>query len=288
MGDIAARHQHPRPSRTWPRLALILLAAGALGSAFVVSAGAGGQAFLPGWRPIPVAHHRAPSASGGSGVDVAVSPTAKTVVVGESFTIAVVVDPNEVPVDTVHADMTFDPAMLQVAFVTGHSSGLDVEVDNTFDNGAGTLTHRRESSSGEPTTAPFTLCTITFQAFGVTEGTALWFTSATDAYLEGESVLGSTSGAVVVVEEPATPTAAPSATITLTPSLTPTPSITLTPSRTPTATQTATPTASSTPYPTATVRPTSTTTPTHTPTPVATETPPAAGQRLYLPVVLRR
>lgn len=300
MGDIAESHQLPSPSRTWSRLSLILLAVGTLATTFVVNAGAGGEALRPGWRPIPVVYRGAPSASGGSGVDIAVSPSARTVVVGESFTMAVVVDPNEVPVDTVHADVTFDPAMLQVTSVTGHSSGLDLEVINAFDNGAGTLTHRRESSSGDPTASPFTLCTIVFDAVGVTEGTTLSFTEDTDAYLQGTSVLGSTSGATVVVEEPATPTTAPSATttltpsvtatpsITLTPSVTPTPSITPTPSSTPTPARTATSTASPTPFPTTTVEPTSTMTPTPTPSTVATETRPADGQRLYLPVVLRR
>ncbi len=288
MGDIAESHQHPRSSRTWPSLALILLTGGALVSAFVVSAGAGGQAFLPGWRPNPVAHHRAPSASGESGVEIAVSPPAKTVIVGDRFTMDVVVNPNELPVDAVQVVMRFTPHELQVVSVIGDAFALEVEVINDLDNAAGKVIHSRECPPDEFTNVPFTLCTITFEAVGVTEGTALVFTDEdTSAYFRGTPHPVGTSGAVVVVEEPATPTAAPSATTTLTPSLTPTPSITLTPSRTPTATQTATPTASSTPYPTATVRPTSTMTSTHTPTPVATETTPDDGQRLYLPVVLR-
>ena len=207
-------------------------------------------------------------------VDISIQPSSETVVVGESFSLQIYVDPNGQPVDTVDAEVTFDPDLLQVESVVGNSGGLATQLYSAYDNDAGTVTHSRGQLSGDPPTSGFTLCTITFQAVAATGGTDVVFTGSTNAYYAGPSVLGSTSKGTVTVEEPtSTPTVTPTPTATETP----TPSNTPTPSSTPTATPTATetPTPSSTPTATDTPTPSNTPTPSDTPTATstATETP---------------
>jgi hypothetical protein len=133
-------------------------------------------------------------------VDVAVVPISKTVPVKDTFVWEIYVHPNGQPVDTVDADMTFDPTYLEVQSITGDSSSLDTELYSDFGNSDGTLTHGRGASFTQtPPTSTFRLCSIEFRAKAATDGTTLAFTSATDAYFEGLSVFRNTTNGTVII-----------------------------------------------------------------------------------------
>jgi hypothetical protein len=132
-------------------------------------------------------------------VDIEVVPSLKTVNLNETFTLDIYVYPNGQPVDAVDADLTFNPAYLEVLSIIGEPWELPIELYSAFDNTKGTLTHSRGILQGTPPSSTFLLCSIELRARGVTAGTGLAFTDLTGAYSEGESVLDSTSDGTVVV-----------------------------------------------------------------------------------------
>jgi hypothetical protein len=132
-------------------------------------------------------------------VDIAVIPSSKTVALNETFTLDIYVYPNGQPVDAVDADLTFNPAYLEVLSIIGEPWELPIELYSAFDNTKGTLTHSRGILQGTPPSSTFLLCSIEFRAKGVTAGTGLAFTDLTDAYFEGKSLLDTSSDGMVVV-----------------------------------------------------------------------------------------
>ncbi len=132
-------------------------------------------------------------------VDIAVVPSSKTAALNETFSLDIYVYPNGQPVDAVDADLTFNPAYLEVLSITGDPSALPIELFSAFDNVVGTLTHSRGILQGTPPSSTFRLCSIELRARGVTEGTVLAFTDLTDAYFEGKSLLGTFSDGTVMV-----------------------------------------------------------------------------------------
>lgn len=137
-------------------------------------------------------------------VDIAVVPAAKTVQVSDTFTLEIWVYPNGQQVDSVDADMTFDPTYLEVLSITGDPSGLDVELPGGFDNTNGTLTHSRGKWAPPFPSTTFRLCSIEFRAKAVTAGTPLAFTANTDATEPsvGLSVLRNTTDGMVIIPIP--------------------------------------------------------------------------------------
>lgn len=125
----------------------------------------------------------------GNSVYIAVVPSSVTVAVDGIFTLELWVYPNGQPVDVVDADMTFDPAALEVLSITGDPSALPEELYSAFDNGLGTLTHSRGILMGTPPTTDFRLCSIEFKAKAPIDEMPLAFTDLTGAYFEGGSVL---------------------------------------------------------------------------------------------------
>jgi len=263
-------------------LALCLLASAVSSGVMSTDIGDGGAG--RGVRPIPMSSTMAgcpaqiepmsfPLTSPDAVVDIAVVPSSKTVFVNDLFTLDIYVYPNGQQVDTVDADMTFNPTYLKVQSITGDSSGLDAELYSTFDNSAGRLTHSRGKLTGTPPSSTFRLCCISLKAEAATAGTTLAFTAYTGAYFEGASVLRNTTNGTVIIQL-ATPTHTPAP-----PGPTHTPTPTRTPGPTPTSTLTPTP------GPT----PTSTLTPTTGPTPTSTATPTAIPPlfRIYLPIIMK-
>lgn len=140
-------------------------------------------------------------------VDIAVVPSSKTVKVNDTFTLDIYVYPNGQEVDAVDADLTFEPAYLEVQGITGNASGLEYELYNDWNNADGKLTHSRGASFGQtlPTSA-FRLCTILLTTKAATDGTTLAFTGDTGAYGEaGCPVLRSTTDGTVIIISPYPP-----------------------------------------------------------------------------------
>jgi hypothetical protein len=135
-------------------------------------------------------------------VDIAVVPSSVSVYVGLVFTLEIWVYPHGEQVDAVDADMTFDPAYLEVLSITGDPSALPDELFNAFDNGAGTLTHSRGILVGTPPSTDFRLCSIRLRAKATTEGTMLAFTDLAGAYFEGDPVLDDTIDGTVALPIP--------------------------------------------------------------------------------------
>jgi hypothetical protein len=134
-------------------------------------------------------------------VDIGVVPSSVTVQAGDVFTVDIYVYPNGQQVDTVDADLTFNPAYLEVLSVTGDPSGLPDELYSNFDNINGSVTHSRGILVGMPPSNDFRLCSIEFNAKAA-GGTTLAFTGLTDAYFQGGSLLRDTFGGMVAVKGP--------------------------------------------------------------------------------------
>ena len=141
------------------------------------------------------------------------------------------VQAGEEVVDTAAATLAFDPAILQVVSVTQGAAFTTVIAENTYDNNTGQIEYVAGSPGGSAT-GTFTLMTVRFEAISqTTAGSPIIFstsgTTLSDAIRGGESLLSSTTGATVFVEE--VPTATPTPTVTATPTITLTPTVTPTP-----------------------------------------------------------
>jgi hypothetical protein len=137
-------------------------------------------------------------------VDIAVVPSSKTVDLHDTFTLKIYVYANGQQVDAVDADLTFDPAYLEVQSITGSSSGLGIEMYSGFDNTNGTLTHSRVTFGPFPDST-FQLCSIKLKAKAPTGGTTLAFTDLTNAWFGGPSVLRNTTDGTIIITSPYPP-----------------------------------------------------------------------------------
>lgn len=78
-------------------------------------------------------------------------------------------------------------------------------IGKRYDNEEGTIDFSAGKISGTPPSGTFTVATIQFRALGETVVTSLTFaqteTRNTEAAHDGESILGSLTGATVTIEE---------------------------------------------------------------------------------------
>ena len=217
-------------------------------------------------------------------VQMILSPGTVTVAPGGNFSVSVQVQAGSQLVDGASAYLDFDPALLQVTGITSGTS-LPMVIENSFDNTNGVINFTEGAFSSYPS-GTFTLLTIGFSATAETSGTNLAFHAVmprqTEVTYSMASVLGSTTGASIVIQTPtstATPTLTRTSTATSTsvpPTATVTSTLTSTATSTPvpptaTVTSTRTSTATSTP-----VLPTATVTSTQTSTATSTSVPPTA------------
>lgn len=160
-------------------------------------------------------------------VDLLLQPEAKTITVGQEFDLTIRVEANT-PLDTVGAALNFEPSLLQVVRITA-SQTLDFVARNTFDNQSGQI-NLDAAKLGSPVESTFALATIRFRALGATSATSISFGSTSDALRIANSVLGTSSGAQITINQPdpqltvtasSTPTATSTATSTVTPTSTP-------------------------------------------------------------------
>ena len=136
-------------------------------------------------------------------------PATTTVAPNQTFTLEVRVDLNQstnTELDVAEAYLNFNPTYLQVVSIanggTLNSVALSASSNSTgrVDYSAGTLT--------PPVTTDFTLLIITFRAIALppTGSTTITFNTAlprqTNAFRLGSSVLGTTTGATVIISVP--------------------------------------------------------------------------------------
>lgn len=238
-------------------------------------------------------------------VQLYLDPTNSGVEIGSLFSVTVRIATGEDEVDAVGAFIRFDPAVLQVDSVAP-AGPLDIELENIFDNQAGTISYQAGRLETPFPQGDFPLATIGFQAIGLASNTELLFDQEpplrmSGALRAGETLTANLVNGVVTVSDPPTATPTPTATNTDTPLPTETPTLaptatgepdaTATPTNTPTDTPapTSTPTSTTPATPTSTTPATATTepAPTDTPEPEPQATPVPGPPKLYLPLVPR-
>jgi len=147
--------------------------------------------------------------------DVAISIDPGSITVNENalFTIDVAVATGSQEVDLIEVHLDFDPSILEVKSMTPNvSAGLGIELENDFNNLAGTIDYTVGTFSNYPS-GSFDIVSIQFEAIGLSTGTPLDFvfiegTPTTKRRVTGSTFDGNalnvttTDGTVIVVETP--------------------------------------------------------------------------------------
>jgi len=130
----------------------------------------------------------------GNTVGMVIDPTPKTVVVGDTFSVNIIVTiSGGMAVHAAEAHIDFDPVYLQVVGMTP-GAALPVVLGSSFNNTRGTIDYPAEQLWGAPPTADFVLVTLKLRAKKVTGGTPLTFvyiapTRLTEAWVDDDPVL---------------------------------------------------------------------------------------------------
>lgn len=179
------------------------------------------------------------------------APANGTVLVGNSIDVQVRVDAGTNTVNTVQANLTYDPAKLQYVAVSGAGSAFPLEASSVVSSGSIQLA-RATSGGAAPVTGDVLFATVTFKSLtgSGTAEVAIAAGSHVVSSTDNKDILVSPAGAVFTLTSPATPTPVPTATPIPGTSVTPVP--TATPVATPTAAPTPVPTVAATPAPTPT------------------------------------
>ena len=223
-----------------------------------------------------------PTPSSGT-VNFKFDPDARTGNTGDIVDFDLVVEAGSQSVDTVALYIEFDPAMLQVVDSSGNPA-TEIEVDlgtlntplaNSVDNTSGTIRYDAGKLTGEAASGTFRVASFRVKLIGGPGTITIRYVAPSDAFYQGDSVVGNRGVATVTIE--ATPTDTP----------TPTIAATHTPTSLPTDTPTPTVTATHTPTPLPTDTPTPTITPSHTPTLHPTNTPTITPTATVTPTVCR-
>ncbi len=134
-------------------------------------------------------------------VVLAIVPETTNTTWNETFDVVVEVQAGTQHVDAGAAYLNFDPVVLQVESVAAGGI-LSSEFQNEFDNDAGTVGYAAFTLSDFPD-GTFTLCTVTFMATAVSDGTTVEFNTTgprtSDATYGGWSVLDEAIDGLVVV-----------------------------------------------------------------------------------------
>ena len=135
--------------------------------------------------------------------DLTLQPSFQTVSVDDTFNVTIQAAAGTQKVSGIDAFVDFDPAYLEVVSVT-NGTALPIENYNLYDNDAGTIDFSDGKTGTSPPSGTFTVVTIQFRAKAQTTGTSLTFVQSegrnTQAAYQGDSVLGSLTGATVVIQ----------------------------------------------------------------------------------------
>lgn len=142
-------------------------------------------------------------------VGLSLQPATQTVNTLSNFDVQVRIAAGTQEVDTVDANLSFNPTYLQVSSIT-IGSALPVVIISRWDNTAGTITMTSSKFIAPFPTGTFTLATISFQTLTASTngstGTAIAFSTtlpySSAAYRAGANVTGSIDNASVVVSSP--------------------------------------------------------------------------------------
>jgi hypothetical protein len=142
-------------------------------------------------------------------VNLRIDPPASSVTPGEIFSVDVVLQAGDQPVDSVDAYVSFDPANLRVVDTAGNEAktivpgnALPLVLQNGVDNGQGRIVFSAgRQLGGIPPTGDLLLATIRFKAVAATstDGIPVAFETGTDVFSRGDSVLGTSVGGVVII-----------------------------------------------------------------------------------------
>ena len=138
-------------------------------------------------------------------VDIRLVASPSGIQVGDSFSVAVQVEPNGQQVNGIEVLINFDPQALQVVSVQAITGDLNVVLTSSFDNVAGTIHHAAGALDKAFPTGNFTVGTISFQATENGSHTVSLSTqgaAATRADFGGDGVLDEVLGAQVKVTPP--------------------------------------------------------------------------------------
>ncbi|MCD4673522.1 MAG: LysM peptidoglycan-binding domain-containing protein [Anaerolineaceae bacterium] len=142
------------------------------------------------------------------------TPASSTVNVGQTFNLSVQVAAGAQSVNTVQVSLQFDPTYLEVMSLT-QVGDLDLVVQNTYDNAAGTISYAAGKTGGS-VTGTFSVVQIQLKAKATSPSTAVQFLFvqplASDVIMEGLSVLaagGTTNASVTIQGGGSVPTVTP-------------------------------------------------------------------------------
>jgi 5-hydroxyisourate hydrolase-like protein (transthyretin family) len=231
-------------------------------------------------------------------VDLAFSPTTRTAAVGEIITFDLMAVAGTQPVNNVETYIQFNPAVLQVvdaggnpaSSIQGDTTTLNTELYNSADNSTGEIRYDAGKLSAPFPSGTFRFAVARFKVIGAASSTTVQYTSPSDVFYGGASVVGTLGSATVLASVAGTNTPTATATPTSTRTRTPTATITATSTGMPSVTATPTASVTATRTPTATVTETPIDTPTPTATVTASFTPTVRPSRraIYLPIAFIR
>lgn len=139
-------------------------------------------------------------------VDMVLNPAASLIRPGVDFTVNVEVLADGTAVDGAEVHLIFDPAVIEVVSLAPGAALPSQLIAPVFDNTLGTIDYAAGSFSGHPA-ANFILLTIHFRALAASSGSgfefSLTFPRQTEVASRGASVIGSTPGGSVVVDDEA-------------------------------------------------------------------------------------
>ncbi len=170
-----------------------------------------GASQFAGGTPITIVVSGSAPPPPGSGVTMLVSPAASTVTTNSQFDVAINVSAGSQPVDSVQANINFDPSFLQVVSVTPGSTLTTAIAGPT--TGSGTVDYSAGILGGSAT-GTFTVMTIRFKAIGSSGSTNISFNTGgsrnSDVLYSGDSkVTGRTGGTVTISSSAIVPTPGP-------------------------------------------------------------------------------
>ena len=146
-------------------------------------------------------------------ITITISPLTTTIGISSTFTVDVVIEAGDQPVDGVEAHLDFDSDYLTVIDADGNPTDSIIggttfphELQNSVDNSQGTIDYAAGILVGEPLTGTITLATIRFQAITETLDSCTPITFVftpprkTDVVYEGQSVLDAHTDGCVSIE----------------------------------------------------------------------------------------
>ena len=149
-----------------------------------------------------------PTRIAGQGVQLSLQPASITAAVNDVFALNVQVAAGTQAVQNAELYIHFDPALLRVVDANGAPAtriesnlvSLNTELLNTVDNSTGDIRYDAGKLIAPFPTGTFALATIRLKALTASAGANVVFQPQSGVFFNGASILGGTSGAVIVIQ----------------------------------------------------------------------------------------